>query len=67
MTIDEAITWLNTDDFQSKGFEDATSIAIDIMRKYWKVEQIAKPLKELSMDEMSNIEREILGVIENES
>ena len=40
MTIDEAITWLNTDDYESKGFADATSIAIDTMRKYQKIAQI---------------------------
>lgn len=40
MTIDDAITWLNTDDFESKGFADATSKAIDTMRKYQKIEQI---------------------------
>ena len=37
MTIDEAIVWLNTDDFESKGFTDATSVAIDTMRKYQKI------------------------------
>ena len=40
MTSDEAITWLNTDDYESKGFADATSIAIDTMRKYQKIAQI---------------------------
>ena len=40
ITIDTAITWLNTDDYESKGFADATSVAIDIMRKYQKIEQI---------------------------
>ena len=40
MTIDEAITWLNTDDYESKGFADATSVAIDTMQKYQKIKQI---------------------------
>ena len=40
MAIDEAITWLNTDDYESKGFADATSVAISTMRKYEKIEQI---------------------------
>ena len=40
MTIDEAITWLNTDDYESKGFADATSVAIETMRKYQKIEKI---------------------------
>ena len=63
MTIDNAITWLNTDDFESKGFADATSIAIDTMRKYQKIQVIAEQLKGLSIDEMSYVEfriREIL-------
>ena len=42
MTIDEAVTWLNTDDYESKGFADATIVAIDTMRKYQKIEQILK-------------------------
>ena len=42
MTIDEAITWLNTDDFESKGFEEATSVAIDTMRKYQKIQELMK-------------------------
>jgi hypothetical protein len=42
MTIDEAIVWLNTDDFESKGFADATSVAIDTMHKYQKIEGIIK-------------------------
>ena len=40
MTIDEAITWLNTDDYESKGFADATIVAIDIMHKYQKIIEI---------------------------
>jgi hypothetical protein len=42
MTIDEAIVWLNTDDFESKGFADATSVTIDAMYKYQKIVQIIK-------------------------
>ena len=42
MTIDEAIVWLNTDDFESKGFADATSVAMDTMHKYQKIEEIIK-------------------------
>ena len=40
MEIDEAITWLNTDDYESKGFAEATSVAIEIMRKYQKIARI---------------------------
>lgn len=42
MSIDEAITWLNTDDFESKGFADATSVALGIMRKYQTIEEAYK-------------------------
>ena len=40
--IDEAVAWLNTDDYESKGFADATIVAIDIMRKYQKIEMIIR-------------------------
>lgn len=40
MSIDEAITWLNTDDYESKGFADATSVAINTMRKYQKIQEV---------------------------
>ena len=46
MTIDDAITWLNTDDFESKGFADATSVAIDTMRKYQKIQEIINNAKD---------------------
>jgi hypothetical protein len=45
MTIDEAIVWLNTDDFESKGFADATSVAIDTMREYQKIQEIVAKWK----------------------
>jgi hypothetical protein len=42
MSSDDAITWLNTDDCESKGFADATSVAIDTMRKYQQLEDFAR-------------------------
>jgi hypothetical protein len=60
MTIDEAIVWLNTDDFESKGFADATSVAIDTMRKYQKISEIVKAWNDMnSFDSMVQI-REVL-------
>lgn len=39
MTIDDASIWLNTDDYESKGFAEATSVAIETMRKYQKIQE----------------------------
>ena len=62
--IDEAVAWLNTDDYESKGFADATIVAIDIMRKYQKIVQIM----ERTVDDgtsMYDTLQEIEEVIEN--
>ena len=62
--IDEAVAWLNTDDYESKGFTDATIVAIDIMRKYQKIVQIM----ERTVDDgtsMYDTLQEIEEVIEN--
>lgn len=51
MLIDEAITWLNTDDYESKGFADATSVAINTMHKYQQLEDFAKWVAEEVIDD----------------
>jgi hypothetical protein len=61
MSIDEAITWLNTDDYESKGFADATSVAIETMRKYQKIEEIID-----NWTKPEEIEWQIRKVLDNE-
>lgn len=63
MSIEEAVTWLNTDDYESKGFEDATTVAISTMCKYQKIAQIVEAwLRDVdidSYDSMADIEEVI--------
>lgn len=66
MTIDNAITWLNTDDFESKGFADATSVAISTMRKYQKIKNIICKWEDGLYDDEGVSHVEILDMISNE-
>ena len=70
MTIDEAIRYGVEFQAMNKFSKDAspyefTSTALDTMFKYKKIEEIIEPLKQLSVDEISAVEYEILEVIED--
>ena len=67
MTIDEAVTWLNTDDYESKGFADATIVAIDTMRKYQKIEQIIEVWRQDIFAKDFECIAEVAEVVEDES
>ena len=68
MTIDEVISELEIlkkNTFSYMKANRAFTTAIDTMFKYKKIEEIIEPLKQLSVDEISAVEYEILEVIED--
>jgi hypothetical protein len=67
MSIDEAISWLNTDDYESKGFEEATSVAIETMRRYQRIEEIIQHCidENLACESLSFTDSGTIEVIED--
>ena len=70
MTIDEHKEHLldimdSVSDDACGDWRDSLAYAIETMNKYQKIKEIANPLKKLSFDEMSDVERRILEVVEN--
>lgn len=65
MTIDKAIEFFDGLECHTPQAKDAREVAVDTMRKYQKIEQIAELLKTLTIDEMSNVEMQIREVLEN--
>ena len=61
--LEDYLEWKKQFSLDGSGVDDATNKLLEVAKKYQKIQEIAEPLKGLSIDEMSYVEfriREIL-------